>query len=167
MADTWFVDILNARNKLLVHSDCSFLVESLMWHYIIEELTILAILHDQEKFAFSLNNFVKLDYVRVPNLFKDLDLSAYSLDILLIFDTWLLQDLYSNLKKQFKKNDLAYMQIKNKDGRAILVKNDDLTNTCPWWILQSYLPFLQSACELLTWLFRKYLYQEPSLYSEQ
>ena len=58
-----------------------------MRHYIIEELTILAILHDQEKLALSLNNFVKLDYVRMPNLFEDLDLSAYSLDILLIFDT--------------------------------------------------------------------------------
>jgi len=87
MADTRFVDILNARNKLLVHSDRRFFVESLMGHYIIEELTILAILHDQEKLAFSLNNFVKLDYVRVPNLLKNLDLSAYSLDILLIFDT--------------------------------------------------------------------------------
>lgn len=87
MADTRFVDILNARNKLLVHSDRRFFVESLMRHYIIEELTILAILHDQEKLAFSLNNFVKLDYVRVPNLLKNLDLSAYSLDILLIFDT--------------------------------------------------------------------------------
>ena len=87
MADTRFVDILNAGNKLLVHSDRRFFVESLMGHDIIEELAILAILHDQEKFAFSLNNFVKLDYVRMPNLLKDLDLSAYSLDILLIFDT--------------------------------------------------------------------------------
>lgn len=74
-----------------------------MWHYVIEELAILAILHDQEKFAFSLDDFVKLNYVRVSNLFEDLDFSAYSLDILLIFDAWLLQNLDSNLNNNSKR----------------------------------------------------------------
>ena len=80
------MDVLDARYKLLVHSDCQFSC-IFKGHNIIEKFAILGIHHDQEKFALSLDNFVKIDDVGVPDLLEDLDLSTDSLDILLIFDT--------------------------------------------------------------------------------
>lgn len=61
-----------------------------MCHYVIEQLPCPAKLHDQEQFTFGLNNFIKLNDVRMSHFLKDLDLSRDSLYIFLIFDLVLL-----------------------------------------------------------------------------
>ena len=54
MTDTRFMDVLNASNKFLVKFAGLFLCEALMRDYVIEELSIYAVLHDQVKFRLSL-----------------------------------------------------------------------------------------------------------------
>ena len=87
-----------------------------MRDYVIEELSIDAVLHDQVQFRLSLYDLkqrkksqlallywlliaylVQLDNVRMSNFFKDLDLPGNALHILLVFDFVFLQDLHCNL----------------------------------------------------------------------
>lgn len=97
VADAALVDVLDAGDELLVHAAGRLLVEALMRHNIIEELTVLTILHDEEKLTFSFNDFKQLDYIRVPHLLQDLDLPRYPLDVLLVLDSRLLEYLNGHL----------------------------------------------------------------------
>ena len=72
-----------------------------MWYNIVEEFTILAVLHDEEELTLSLNDLVQLDDVGMPDLLEDLDLAADSLNVFLVFNSWFLKNLYCNLY-QFK-----------------------------------------------------------------
>ena len=47
MADATFMDVFNARDKLLENTDGSFLMQSLMLDDIIEKFSIHAVFHDQ------------------------------------------------------------------------------------------------------------------------
>ena len=78
MAHATFVNVLDSRDHLLVDPHCRFFVESLMFHNVVEQLTIGAVLHNQVKLCFclynlnggkNLNYLVKLDDVGVPNFF--------------------------------------------------------------------------------------------------
>lgn len=87
MADATLVNVLNTSNELLVHPNCRLLMKSLMRHDVIEQLAVLAVLHDEEKFALSFDDFVQLDDVRVSHLFQNLNLATNPLDVLLVFDS--------------------------------------------------------------------------------
>ena len=87
MADATLVDVLDAGHQLLVHAHRRFLVKPLMRHDIVKELTILAKFHDEEELAFRFNDFIELDHIWMPDFLEDFDLSAYSLDVLLVFDS--------------------------------------------------------------------------------
>jgi len=68
-----------------------------MWYNIVEEFTILAVLHDEEELTLSLNDLVQLDDVGMPDLLEDLDLAADSLNVFLVFNSWFLKNLDCNL----------------------------------------------------------------------
>lgn len=48
MADSTLMNVLNARQQLLVELASLTLLESLMGNYVVEELAIGAVLHDEE-----------------------------------------------------------------------------------------------------------------------
>lgn len=85
MAYTTLVNVFDARNELLIHSDSCLLMQSLMGHNIVEELAVLAELHDEKQFTFSFNDFKQLNYIGVPDFLQYFDLSAYSLNVLFVF----------------------------------------------------------------------------------
>lgn len=68
-----------------------------MWHNIVEEFTILAVLHYEEELTLSLNDLVQLDDVGMSDLLEDLDLTADSLNVFLVFNSRFLKDLDRNL----------------------------------------------------------------------
>ena len=53
---------------------------------IIEKLTVLAELHNQEQFTLSLDYFVKLNNVWMPNFLKNFNLPTNSFDVLFVFN---------------------------------------------------------------------------------
>lgn len=88
--------ILNAFDKLSEILTGFILFKSLLFHNVLEEFAFWDILHDKEKLFGSLDNFVKLNQVRVANLLKNVDLSGDSLNVSHINNLALLQDFYSH-----------------------------------------------------------------------
>lgn len=82
---------------------------------IIEEFSTIAILHNHVKLFFSLNDFIELNDIWMPNFFKDLDFPSYSFNIFLIMDFILLENLDSNLRCQ---NHRTYLFI----SQSVLAK---------------------------------------------
>lgn len=93
MTNAAFVNVLDTRDQLLVHSHCSLLVQPLMRHDVVKELTVLAEFHNQEELAFGFNDFKQLYNIGMPHLLKYLDLPTDPLDVLLVFDPRFLQYL--------------------------------------------------------------------------
>ena len=56
MADPRLVDVLDARDDLLVDADRCFLMESLVLHDVVKKLAILAVLHHQIQFSLCLDD---------------------------------------------------------------------------------------------------------------
>lgn len=106
VANPTFVNVFDTGNKLLVHSDSCFLMQPLMRDNVVEQLSVLAVLHDKEQFALSLDDFVQLDHIGVPHLLKDLDLPTDSFDVLLVF--------YSRLFKNFDSYFLVCKVVRGK-----------------------------------------------------
>ena len=59
MADAALVDVLNTRDELLEDADGSLLVEALMLHDVVEQLSVHAVLHDQVELGLRLDNLGK------------------------------------------------------------------------------------------------------------
>lgn len=97
VTDATLVNVLDTRDQLLIHAAGCLLVQALVRHNVVKELSILAVLHDQEKLTFSFNDFKQLDHVRVTDFLQNLDLSRYPLDVLLVLDPRLLQYLNCHL----------------------------------------------------------------------
>lgn len=97
MADAALVDVLDAGDQLLVHADGSLLVQPLMTHNVVEELTVLAELHDEEQLALCLDDLVQLDHVRVSHFLENLDFARDTLYILLVLDSALFEYLDGDL----------------------------------------------------------------------
>lgn len=57
------MDVLYARDQLLVYAYGGLLMKPLMLHNIVEELTVRTELHDEVEFCVCLNNLIKLDYI--------------------------------------------------------------------------------------------------------
>ena len=71
-----------------------------MSYNIIEEFATIAILHNHVELFFSLNNFIELNDIWMPNFLEDLDFPSNSFNIFLIMDFIFLKNLYSNLRCQ-------------------------------------------------------------------
>lgn len=67
--------VLDTAEKLLKESTCFLLLDSLVLYYVVKKFTSVAILHNEIKFLLSLNNFVKLYYLRMLNYLENMDLS--------------------------------------------------------------------------------------------
>ena len=72
-------------------------LDSLVPHDAVEELSPVCVLHDQIQFPLGLNNLVELNDVGVPDFLEDLDFPRYTVDICLILNFGLLQDLDGDL----------------------------------------------------------------------
>jgi len=66
MAHSTFVNVLDSSDHLLVDPYCRLFVESLMFHNVVEQLTIGAILHNQVKLCFSLYNLKWWEKFELP-----------------------------------------------------------------------------------------------------
>ena len=75
------VKILDSRNKLKEHPSCFGFTYSFILDDVVEQLSLLHELHDQEELLGSLYYLVELDYVGVANQFEDVNLAGHSLDI--------------------------------------------------------------------------------------
>lgn len=69
------VQVSYPADNLLEISAGLFLLDLRILYYVVKELAIFNVLHDQKKMAACLYYFVKLDYGRVANQFQDMDLS--------------------------------------------------------------------------------------------
>lgn len=63
---------------------------------IVEELSVAAVLHDEEQPLWRFDNLIKLNYGWVSNYFEDVNFSGNSFDIVDVFDFPLAQDLDGN-----------------------------------------------------------------------
>lgn len=97
MTDTALVQVLNSADQLPVELCSLLFVEASITDNEIEQLATVGMFHNHEKFLFCLNDFVKLDDVRVSNFLEDLDFSGDSFDVLLVIDFLFLKNFYGNL----------------------------------------------------------------------
>ena len=72
-------------------------MQPLMTDDIVKQLSIGAILHNEEQFTLSLNYFVELNDIRVSQFLEYFDFPGYPLDVLLVLDARLLQDFDCHL----------------------------------------------------------------------
>lgn len=73
--------ILYPINYLMKHPLRLPLTNSLIPHYMVEQLTILHVLHNEEELFGCLDDLVELDEVRVTNVLEDVDLAGYALSV--------------------------------------------------------------------------------------
>ena len=93
MADSDFVNILDAGDDLLEETACFVFLQALALDDVVEELTAVCVLHDEEELSRRFNNLVKLYHVGVPNDLQNVDLASDSLYVGLVFNLVFLQDL--------------------------------------------------------------------------
>ena len=82
-----------------------------MPHNVVKEFSPIAVLHDHIKLFFGLNYLVKLDNVRMSNLFENLDFSRNTLHIFLIMDLILFENFNSDLKKLRNNLELTFSPV--------------------------------------------------------
>jgi hypothetical protein len=63
------MNVLDPIDKLVEHSGSLFFLYSLFAVDVVEQFTLLHVLHNQEQLLGSLYNFVKLHDIRVPDQF--------------------------------------------------------------------------------------------------
>ena len=68
-----------------------------MRHDVVEQLSVLAELHDQEQFTFGFDDFVELNNIGVSDLLQYFDFPADPLDVLFVLDARLFQDFDGHL----------------------------------------------------------------------
>ena len=88
------MDVFNACYQLLVKPNSGFFVQTLMRDNIIEKFTVLAELHDEEKFRLGLYNFIQLNNIRMSNFLEDFNLSRYTFNVFLILNSALFEYFY-------------------------------------------------------------------------
>jgi hypothetical protein len=91
------VQVLDARNQLLVELARLLLLQTRVPHDVVEQLAAVGVLHDHEELLLRLDDLVQLDDVVVAHLLQNLYLTSYPLNILLIINLIFLKNLYSYL----------------------------------------------------------------------
>lgn len=86
--------ILNAGNELLEKAASLILLEMVLGSDVVEQLTVAAVLHNEEQSVFGLYDFVELNDGRMAHYSEDVDLPGYALNIVHVVDLPLVQDLY-------------------------------------------------------------------------
>ena len=91
MADFNLVEVLYAREELLVEFAGFFVLQSFLLDDELEELATTGILHDQEELPVGFDDLVELDDVGVPHYLQDLDLSSHSFNVCFVNDLFFLE----------------------------------------------------------------------------
>ena len=86
MDDVELMEVFNTSDDLVEEFEGLRLLNTLVLHDIVEELTSIRIFHDQIELLWRLNDFVKLDDVWVSNHFENMDFSRNSFNIINILD---------------------------------------------------------------------------------
>ncbi len=81
MHDVQFMDVLNSADDLLENLARLIFLHFSLFNNVIEKFTVFNELHYYEKLLWSLNNFVKLDDIRMSDDIQNMNLSRYSLHI--------------------------------------------------------------------------------------
>ena len=99
MTNTQLVDIVDTWDELLEIFACHLFLESFIFNDEIEELSAFDKLHDKIEVFFCFNDLINLHHIRVMQLFQNFDFSTDSLNILLVFNSWLFKNFHRNLYK--------------------------------------------------------------------
>ena len=84
MANTELMQMLNAFKNLIEELGGTKIIDSIMPDDIVKQLSCVGVLHNQVQFALSLNDLVKLDDSRMPDLLQYFYLSRYSINVHLV-----------------------------------------------------------------------------------
>lgn len=86
MNDVQLVQVLNPSNYLVKEFDCQGLFNSLVLDDKVKKFPTLCVLHYKVKLFGRLNDFVKLNDVRVANHFENMNFASYSFYIVNVLD---------------------------------------------------------------------------------
>lgn len=81
MDDSDAMDVLDSSDEFVEHPAGGVLVDPLVFNYVVEELTVLHVLHHQKKLFGGFDYLIELDDVRVPDQLQDVDLSGHPLSV--------------------------------------------------------------------------------------
>ena len=93
VANSYLVDILDSAYNLLEESAGLLLLESLPLDDVVEQLTSVGVLHDEEQLARSFNDFIQLDHVGVSNNLQNVDFPRHPLHVRLVLYLIFFQNL--------------------------------------------------------------------------
>ena len=86
MNNSQLMNVLNARNNLLVHLGRLIFLEPSVLYNMLEQFASRAIFHDQIEIIVIFYHFVELYDMRVSHFLKDCDFSVNSVDVTLVLD---------------------------------------------------------------------------------
>lgn len=81
MDDANFMDVFDARYKLMKHFSCFSFSDSFVLDNVIKELALLHELHDQKELFRCFDDFIKLNYMGVPDQFQNVNLATNPLHV--------------------------------------------------------------------------------------
>lgn len=79
--DAQLVDVLDARDDLLVHLCGLLLLQVAILNDVLEQLAARTVLHDQVQVVIVFYHFIQLNDVRMPNLLQNRDFAVDALDV--------------------------------------------------------------------------------------
>jgi len=86
VAHAALVQVLDARDQLLVELARLLLLQTRVPHDVVEQLAAVGVLHDHEELLLGLDDLVQLDDVVVAHLLQNLYLTSYPLNIFLVIN---------------------------------------------------------------------------------
>lgn len=97
MHNVKLVDVLDSGDYLLKVLARLILIDSCLLDNVVEELSAICVLHNQVQLLWSLNDFIKLNYIRMSNQLQYMDLPRYPFDVGNVGDSLFLEDFNSDL----------------------------------------------------------------------
>ena len=73
--------ILYSTDNLLKNFTRLIFIHPFLFYYVVEKLALTQKLHHQKKIFWGLDNFVKLNDVRMADKFENVDLTGYTLNV--------------------------------------------------------------------------------------
>ena len=97
MHNVQFMNILHSCKDLLEKSACFGFFYASVLYYVIKQLALRCIFHNQVQLLRSFNNLIQLNNIGMSNKFKNMNLSWNPLHICDILNSLLLKDFHCNL----------------------------------------------------------------------
>ena len=124
MHDIKFVEVLDTGNDLVEKLQSLRLLNSLVLHDKVKELTLTRVLHDEVELLGSFDNLIQLDDVWVSNHFEDMNFSCYSLNIVHILNLVFLENFYRNPLIGERMHTQLYLTERALPDRLIYTRNE-------------------------------------------